>query len=172
MGAKHVKYKNYYLKTSFKFNFLKTVFITVLKTKTKILLPVKRLRTCLVAGIKYKIFFETKKYWVLHLNILFPIFPIQNKILKKEMFLKLSHLSLSQKNSHTLNLKLIIKKNYMSFIHLSLSTHTHTQKKKKIYILLFIKNLKKLKSRNGILIIFFFNILKIILKSRSKKLMM
>ena len=131
MGAKHVKYKNYYLKTSFKFNFLKTIFITVLKTKTKILLPVKRLRTCLVAGIKYKIFFETKKYWVLHLNILFPIFPIQNKILKKEMFLKLSHLSLSQKNSHTLNLKLIIKKNYMSFIHLSLSTHTHTQKKKK-----------------------------------------
>ena len=26
MGAKHVKYKNYYLKTSFKFNFLKIVF--------------------------------------------------------------------------------------------------------------------------------------------------
>ena len=26
MGAKHVKYKNYYLKASFKFNFLKIVF--------------------------------------------------------------------------------------------------------------------------------------------------
>ena len=60
----------------------------------------------------------------------------------------------------------------MSFIPLSLSPHTHPKEKKKIYSLLFIKNLKKLKSRNGILINFFFNILKIILKSRSKKLMM
>ena len=132
MKVKHIKYKNYYLKTSFKFNFLKTV----LKKKTKILLPVKPLRTCLVVGIKYKIFFEIKKYWALHLNILFSLFPIQNKILKKEMFLKLRHLSLSQKNSHTLNLKLIIKKNYMSFIHLSLSTHTHTHKKKSTYYFL------------------------------------
>ena len=75
MGAKHVKYKNYYLKTSFKFNFLKTIFITVLKTKTKILLPVKRLRTCLVAGIKYKIFFETKKILGTTLEYIVSYFP-------------------------------------------------------------------------------------------------
>ena len=39
--AKHVKYKNYYLKTSFKFNFLKIVFIIFLKTKIKILQPIR-----------------------------------------------------------------------------------------------------------------------------------
>ena len=35
MGAKHVKYKNYYLKTSFMFNFLKIVFILFWKKKKK-----------------------------------------------------------------------------------------------------------------------------------------
>ena len=35
VGAKHVKYKNYYLKTSFKFNFLKIVFILIWKQKQK-----------------------------------------------------------------------------------------------------------------------------------------
>ena len=33
VGAKHVKYKNYYLKTSFKFNFLKIDFILFWKEK-------------------------------------------------------------------------------------------------------------------------------------------
>ena len=33
MGAKHVTYKNYYLKTNFKFNFLKIVFILFWKQK-------------------------------------------------------------------------------------------------------------------------------------------
>ena len=35
MEAKHVKYKNYYLKISFKFNFLKIVFILFEKQKQK-----------------------------------------------------------------------------------------------------------------------------------------
>ena len=33
--AKHIKYKNYYLKTNFKFNFLKIVFILFWKLKQK-----------------------------------------------------------------------------------------------------------------------------------------
>ena len=35
VGAKHVKYKNYYLKTSFKFNFFKIVFILFWQKKQK-----------------------------------------------------------------------------------------------------------------------------------------
>ena len=42
--AKHIKYKNYYLKTSFKFNFLKIV----LKTKIKILLSIRPLVSLLL----------------------------------------------------------------------------------------------------------------------------
>ena len=41
MGAKHVKYKNYYLKASFKFNFLKIVFTLFWKQNKKILLSIK-----------------------------------------------------------------------------------------------------------------------------------
>ena len=43
-SPKHVKYKNYYLKTSFNFNFLKKKNYIVLKTKTKILPPIRPLR--------------------------------------------------------------------------------------------------------------------------------
>ena len=41
VGVKRVKYKNYYLKTSFKFNFLKIVFILFWKKKKKITLPIR-----------------------------------------------------------------------------------------------------------------------------------
>ena len=69
------------------------------------------------------------------------------------MFLKLSRLSLSQKNSHTLNLKLIIKKKvheFYSFIIIPTHTHTQTQKKKSNLQILHIT-----------LCNFFFNISKI-----------
>ena len=35
VGAKHVKYKNYYMKNSFKFNFFKIIFIFLKKQKRK-----------------------------------------------------------------------------------------------------------------------------------------